>query len=89
MLFINSKLRKFRRNYLKGHSFWDTEIWMYPPILVLYPDLAKLLLEYRWRRIDAAKDYATETGWSGVRWVKTRTKGLQMQLQSSFKLTKF
>ena len=59
---------------MKGHSFWDTEIWMYPPILVLYPDLAKLLLEYRWRRMDVAKDYATETGWSGVRWVKTRTK---------------
>eukprot|EP00092_Neocalanus_flemingeri_P055001 GFUD01064882.1.p1 GENE.GFUD01064882.1~~GFUD01064882.1.p1 ORF type:complete len:726 (-),score=100.02 GFUD01064882.1:44-2221(-) len=53
-------------NY-EGHSFWDTEVWMFPPILLLHPGAAKELLNYRLARLDAAKDYAARTGWSGVR----------------------
>ena len=34
-------------NYYNGHSFWDTETWMYPPLLLLQPNLAKGLLQYR------------------------------------------
>ena len=30
-----------------GHVFWDTELWMYPSILVLHPEMAKSLVEYR------------------------------------------
>ena len=28
-----------------GHVFWDTELWMYPPLLLLQPEIAKSLLE--------------------------------------------
>jgi trehalose/maltose hydrolase-like predicted phosphorylase len=42
-------------NVFNGHSFWDTEIWMYPPLLMLYPDIAESLLLYRFQRLEGAK----------------------------------
>lgn len=31
-----------------GHTFWDCETWMYPGMLLLYPDIAQSLLFYRY-----------------------------------------
>ncbi len=49
-----------------GHVFWDTELWMYPPLLVLQPDIAKSLLEYRVERLAAAKENAFAHGYDGA-----------------------
>jgi len=49
-----------------GHVFWDTELWMYPPLLVLQPEIAKSLLEYRFERLDAAKQNAFAHGFDGA-----------------------
>ncbi len=49
-----------------GHVFWDTELWMYPPILVLHPEIAKSLLEYRFQRLEAAKQNAFSHGYKGA-----------------------
>ncbi len=49
-----------------GHVFWDTELWMYPPLLVLQPDIARSLLEYRYQRLDAAKENAFSHGYDGA-----------------------
>ena len=49
-----------------GHVFWDTELWMYPSILVLQPDIARSLLEYRFERLDAAKQNAFAHGYEGA-----------------------
>ena len=49
-----------------GHVFWDTEIWMYPPILVLQPDIARSILEYRYERLEAAKQNAFAHGYDGA-----------------------
>ncbi len=49
-----------------GHVFWDTELWMYPPILMLQPDIAKSILEYRYNRLDAAKQNAFSHGYEGA-----------------------
>jgi trehalose/maltose hydrolase-like predicted phosphorylase len=49
-----------------GHVFWDTELWMYPPILALQPDIAKSLLEYRFQRLEAAKKNAFSHGYKGA-----------------------
>lgn len=49
-----------------GHVFWDTELWMYPPILVLQPEMAKSLLEYRFERLEAAKQNAFAHGYDGA-----------------------
>ncbi|MFZ1749698.1 MAG: glycoside hydrolase family 65 protein, partial [Saprospiraceae bacterium] len=49
-----------------GHVFWDTELWMYPPLLMLQPDMAKSLLEYRFERLEAAKQNAWSHGYKGA-----------------------
>ena len=49
-----------------GHVFWDTELWMYPAILVLHPEIAKSLVEYRFQRLDAAKRNAFSKGYKGA-----------------------
>ena len=49
-----------------GHVFWDTELWMYPPLLVLQPGIAKSLLEYRFQRMEAARKNAFAHGFDGV-----------------------
>lgn len=49
-----------------GHVFWDTELWMYPALLVLHPELAKSMIEYRYQRLDAAKKNAFSKGYKGA-----------------------
>jgi trehalose/maltose hydrolase-like predicted phosphorylase len=49
-----------------GHVFWDTELWMFPAILVLHPELAKSMVEYRYQRLDAAKRNAFSKGFKGA-----------------------
>jgi len=38
-----------------GHTFWDQETWMYPPILMLEPALAQSMLQYRFDRMGPAR----------------------------------
>jgi protein-glucosylgalactosylhydroxylysine glucosidase len=49
-----------------GHVFWDTELWMYPPLLMMQPEIAKSLLEYRFERLEAAKQNAFAHGYKGA-----------------------
>ncbi|CAF2922839.1 unnamed protein product [Rotaria sp. Silwood2] len=58
-----------------GHSFWDTETWMYPSILLFYPTLAKEILSYRIALRDAATYNADLFGYEGWRypWESART----------------
>jgi trehalose/maltose hydrolase-like predicted phosphorylase len=49
-----------------GHVFWDAELWMYPALLVLHPELAKSMIEYRFQRLDAAKRNAFSKGYKGA-----------------------
>ena len=49
-----------------GHVFWDTELWMYPAMLVLKPELAKSMVEYRYQRLEAAKRNAFSKGYKGA-----------------------
>ena len=49
-----------------GHAFWDTELWMYPPLLLLQPDIAKSLLDYRYKLLDEAKRNAFSHGYRGA-----------------------
>ncbi|CAF3842733.1 unnamed protein product [Rotaria sordida] len=58
-----------------GHSFWDTETWMYPSILLFHPTLAKEILSYRIALRDAAMYNAKLFGYVGWRypWESART----------------
>jgi protein-glucosylgalactosylhydroxylysine glucosidase len=49
-----------------GHVFWDTELWMYPPLLLMHPEIAKSLLEYRFQRLSAARLNAFSHGYKGA-----------------------
>ena len=49
-----------------GHVFWDAELWMYPPLLVMNPGMAKSILEYRFKRLEAAKQNAFAHGYKGA-----------------------
>lgn len=49
-----------------GHIFWDSELWMYPPLLVLNPELAKPMIDYRIHHLKAAKTKASTYGYEGI-----------------------
>jgi len=49
-----------------GHVFWDTELWMYPGLLVLHPEIGKSMVDYRYERLEAAKKNAFGKGFKGA-----------------------
>ena len=49
-----------------GHIFWDSELWMYPTLLALQPEMAKSCLDYRSDRLEKAKQKATIYGYKGA-----------------------
>ncbi len=49
-----------------GHVFWDSELWMYPSFLVLHPEMAKGMVEYRYQRLEAARKNAFNHGYKGA-----------------------
>jgi trehalose/maltose hydrolase-like predicted phosphorylase len=49
----------------RGHVFWD-ELFVLPLLLARSPSLARSLILYRYRRLDAARDIAREAGCSGA-----------------------
>lgn len=49
-----------------GHAFWDTELWMFPALLLLQPAIATSLIEYRYQRLQPAKHNAFSHGYKGA-----------------------
>jgi trehalose/maltose hydrolase-like predicted phosphorylase len=49
-----------------GHVFWDAELWMFPAILQMHPELARSMMEYRYQRLEAAKRNAFDKGYKGA-----------------------
>jgi protein-glucosylgalactosylhydroxylysine glucosidase len=49
-----------------GHVFWDTDIWMFPVYLVLHPEIARSVMDYRFERLEAAKRNAFSHGFKGA-----------------------
>lgn len=49
-----------------GHVFWDAELWMYPPVLLLNQDLAKAHIDYRSDRFAKAVQRAEMFGYQGA-----------------------
>lgn len=52
--------------FYNGHIFWDTELWMYPPLLLLNQPIAKSLIDYRLDRTDSARKRAYAHGYYGL-----------------------
>lgn len=49
-----------------GHIFWDTELWMYPPMLFLNQGIAESMMDYRIDRLDGARKRALAYGYDGA-----------------------
>jgi trehalose/maltose hydrolase-like predicted phosphorylase len=49
-----------------GHIFWDTELWMFPPLLMLNQDIARSLVNYRSDRLEPAQKRAINYGYKGA-----------------------
>ncbi len=49
----------------RGHIFWD-ELYIFPFYNLHFPEIARSFLLYRYRRLDAAREYARENGYKGA-----------------------
>lgn len=49
-----------------GHIFWDAELWIYPPLLMLNRELAKSMTDYRYDRLAKACQRARNYGYRGA-----------------------
>jgi trehalose/maltose hydrolase-like predicted phosphorylase len=49
-----------------GHIFWDSDTWMFPPLLVTHPEVARSLVAFRRRTLDAARANARANGYRGA-----------------------
>ncbi|HEU4753630.1 MAG TPA: glycoside hydrolase family 65 protein, partial [Armatimonadota bacterium] len=58
-----------------GHVFWDMDSWMLPAVLPQQPELARAMLEYRYRTLDGARANARAEGLPGASyaWESART----------------
>ncbi|WYJ94687.1 hypothetical protein A5889_002200 [Enterococcus sp. 9D6_DIV0238] len=52
----------------KGHTFWDTEVFMLPYFNFTHPDIAKSLVTYRYLGLDGAHKKATSNGYEGAQY---------------------
>lgn len=50
----------------KGHSFWDTEIFILPFYIFSNPAIARSLLEYRYLGLEGARKKARDNGYQGA-----------------------
>ncbi|MFW5691828.1 MAG: glycoside hydrolase family 65 protein [Chloroflexota bacterium] len=59
----------------KGHVFWDTELFMVPPLTLTQPEQARSLLMYRYHNLPGARAKALEAGYDGAMfpWESTDT----------------
>ncbi|EKU92510.1 glycosyl hydrolase family 95 catalytic domain-containing protein [Bacteroides oleiciplenus] len=49
-----------------GHIFWDSELWMFPPMLMLNKGIAKSMIDYRIDRLVPARKKAMAYGYKGA-----------------------
>lgn len=50
----------------KGHSFWDTETFIFPYFQMTEPEVARTLLEFRYKGLYGARKKAKENGYKGA-----------------------
>lgn len=49
-----------------GHIFWDSDTWMFPPLLLTHPDVARSLVAFRGHTLPAARANARMNGFKGA-----------------------
>ena len=51
----------------RGHVFWDSDVFVLPFLAATHPPAARAMLEYRVRRLDAARAAAARDDYAGAR----------------------
>jgi len=49
-----------------GHVFWDSDTFVYPALLLLHPEMAKSMMMFRCRTLEAARTNAQLRGYRGA-----------------------
>jgi len=49
-----------------GHIFWDSELWMYPSMLLMNQGIARSMIDYRTDRMEPARRKAADYGYDGL-----------------------
>ena len=59
----------------RGHVFWDTDVFVLPFLAATWPEAARAVLEYRGRRLSAARSEARRSSRAGARfpWESARS----------------
>ncbi|XP_055640447.1 protein-glucosylgalactosylhydroxylysine glucosidase-like [Toxorhynchites rutilus septentrionalis] len=55
-------------NDYEGHSFWDSEIWMFPVINLIGNKFSEMMVDYRFRTRAAARNNAKSNGYRGIKY---------------------
>ncbi len=51
-----------------GHIFWDADTWIFPALLLLHPERAKSLVDFRAHTLPAAQARARDAGFKGAKY---------------------
>jgi len=62
-------------NAWRGHAFWDDDLWMFPPLCLLRPELGRCFADYRRRTLPGAIRNAKAEGYDGamIAWESAET----------------
>ncbi len=63
---MNIGAKGFSGEGYKGHTFWDTEIFLLPYFIFTMPETARSLVEYRYLLLPAAHEKARSNGYAGA-----------------------
>lgn len=54
------------KGHYNAHVFWDMDLWMFPVYLILNPNMAKSIIQYRFDKLKAARKNAYLNGYKGI-----------------------
>jgi trehalose/maltose hydrolase-like predicted phosphorylase len=64
---INTEVNPLNLSYIdaNGNIFFDGDLWMVPILLFIKPDMAKTILEFRYKNLEQATQLAASFGYKG------------------------
>jgi trehalose/maltose hydrolase-like predicted phosphorylase len=49
-----------------GHIFWDADTYMLPPLLLMHPEIARSMIDFRYNNLESAKKNAVKNNYKGA-----------------------
>ncbi|HEX5961518.1 MAG TPA: glycoside hydrolase family 65 protein [Rhodanobacteraceae bacterium] len=72
-----------------GHVFWDSDAWIFPALLLLHPERARTIVQFRDRTLAAARQRAQAAGFAGAKypWEADPSSGSEQILFAAYRLS--